>query len=131
MRRKEEMEEKEGGCYMKQEAGKIRISVRNLVEFLLRRGSLETGTGPSSSAAMLEGARIHRMLQKKEGQDYRAEVTLRMEVQLESGGSFVLEGRADGIYCSREAVSVNMPHLLTEETDPEAGSRSAALEAGT
>lgn len=131
MRRKEEMEEKEGSCHMKQEAGKIRISVRNLVEFLLRRGSLETGTGPSSSAAMLEGARIHRMLQKKEGPDYRAEVTLRMEVPLESGSSFVLEGRADGIYCSREAVSVNMPHLLTEETDPEAGSNSAEVEPGT
>ena len=39
MRRKEEMEEKEGSCHMKQEAGNIRISVRNLVEFLLRRGS--------------------------------------------------------------------------------------------
>ena len=116
---------------MKQEAGNIRISVRNLVEFLLRRGSLETGTGPSSSAAMLEGARIHRLLQKKEGPDYRAEVTLRMEVPLQSGHSFVLEGRADGIYCSREAVCVNMPRLLTDRQHPEVVNVSGDVPAGT
>ena len=43
----------------------IRISVRSLVEFLLRSGSLEQQSGASLEAAMLEGARIHRALQKK------------------------------------------------------------------
>ena len=75
----------------------IRISVRGLVEFLLRSGSLDTQTGPSSEAAMLEGARIHRALQKKEGEGYRAEVPLRLDVP--AGGAVLrLEGRADGIF---------------------------------
>ncbi len=75
----------------------IRISVRSLVEFLLRSGSLDTQTGPSSEAAMLEGARIHRALQKKEGEGYRAEVPLRLDVS--AGGAVLrLEGRADGIF---------------------------------
>ncbi|MEE1163851.1 MAG: hypothetical protein UHU21_09165, partial [Lachnospiraceae bacterium] len=58
----------------------IRISVRSLVEFLLRSGSLDTQTGPSAETAMLEGARIHRALQKKAGDGYRAEVSLRLDV---------------------------------------------------
>lgn len=58
----------------------IRISVRSLVEFLLRSGSLDTQTGPSAETAMLEGARIHRALQQKAGDGYRAEVSLRLDV---------------------------------------------------
>ena len=79
----------------------IRISVRSLVEFLLRSGSLSTQTGPSSEAAMLEGARIHRALQKKAGDGYRAEVPLRLDVP--AGGAVLrLEGRADGIFFMKD-----------------------------
>lgn len=86
---------------MEKENKIIRISVRTLVEFLLRSGSLDPRTGPSSEAAMLEGARIHRMLQKKSGEGYRAEVMLRMDVPV--GGAFVrLEGRADGIFFMKD-----------------------------
>ena len=56
-----------GGCIMDNQKMIIRISVRSLVEFLLRSGSLDTQTGPSAETAMLEGARIHRALQKKAG----------------------------------------------------------------
>ena len=95
----------------------LRISVRRLVEFLLRSGSLESRSGPSREAAMREGARIHRKIQKKGGEGYRAEVPLKLEISLngdglpvlpvctetaaESGktGLFLcLEGRADGIF---------------------------------
>ena len=80
----------------------IRISVRSLVEFLLRSGSLDTQTGPSSEAVMQEGARIHRSLQKKAGEGYRAEVQLRMDVP--AGGALLrLEGRADGIFFMENA----------------------------
>ena len=87
---------------MEKEENIIRISVRALVEFLLRRGSLDTQAGSSSEAAMLEGARIHRRLQKKEGEGYQAEVPLRMDVPV---GQAVLrlEGRADGIFCMKDA----------------------------
>ena len=52
----------------------IRISVRRLVEFLLRSGNLESGEGVVSYERALEGARIHRRLQKEAGDSYRAEV---------------------------------------------------------
>ena len=76
-------QEERGICSMKDRNNIIRISVRNLVEFLLRSGSLDTGAGAWPETAMLEGARIHRALQKKAGQDYRAEVMLRMDVPVD------------------------------------------------
>ena len=68
----------------------LRISVRRLVEFLLRSGSLESRSGPSGEAAMREGARIHRQIQKKGGEGYRAEVPLKLEIPLNEDGLPVL-----------------------------------------
>ncbi|MBE6005756.1 MAG: ATP-dependent DNA helicase [Sarcina sp.] len=58
----------------------FKISVRGLVEFMLRSGSLELAGGRSDEASMAEGARIHRSLQKKEGAGYQAEVPLRIDL---------------------------------------------------
>ena len=52
----------------------VRISVRNLVEFILRNGDLDSGRGTIDKEAMLKGSRIHRKLQKQMGSSYRAEV---------------------------------------------------------
>ena len=54
----------------------IRISVRDLVEFLLRAGDLDERGAGASEEAMLEGARMHRKLQREEGPEYMAEVPL-------------------------------------------------------
>lgn len=72
----------------------IKISVKNLVEFLLRQGSIDSRFAGTDRA--LEGARIHRRLQKQEGKQYQAEVSLRLAT---SQGDFLytVEGRADGI----------------------------------
>ena len=74
----------------------IRISVRKLVEFILRSGDLDNRRGMVPENAMAEGGRIHRMLQRRMGSEYRAEVPLRFE---ERTSDYVLtvEGRADGI----------------------------------
>ena len=58
----------------------FKISVRGLVEFMLRSGSLELAGGRSDEASMAEGARIHRSRQKKEGAGYQAEVPLRIDL---------------------------------------------------
>ena len=55
-----------------------RISVRNLVEFILQSGDLDNRRGTIDKDAMLKGSRLHRKLQKQMGGDYRAEVALRM-----------------------------------------------------
>lgn len=75
----------------------IKLSVRNLVEFILRSGDLDNrGAGGMQMEAMQRGSRIHRKLQKKAGPSYRAEVPLKMEFA-EADYTIVLEGRADGI----------------------------------
>lgn len=75
----------------------IRLSVRNLVEFILRSGDLDNrGVGGMQLEAMQRGSQMHRKLQKKAGPSYRAEVPLKMEFA-ETDYTIVLEGRADGI----------------------------------
>ena len=51
------------------------VSVRELVEFLLRSGDLDNRTG-GSVGDMLEGSRLHRMIQESAGEDYAPEVWL-------------------------------------------------------
>lgn len=74
----------------------MRISVRRLVEFLLRQGDIDNRHQAAPEDAMQEGGRIHRMLQKRMGGDYRAEVSLRYTQPTENY-VLVVEGRADGI----------------------------------
>ncbi|MBR6230922.1 MAG: ATP-dependent DNA helicase, partial [Lachnospiraceae bacterium] len=75
----------------------LKISVRYLVEFVLRSGDLKSGEGLSRPEAMLEGGRIHRKLQKAMGSTYRSEVPLKYEKEYDSF-VLIIEGRADGIY---------------------------------
>ena len=56
-----------------------RISVRNLVEFILQGGDLDSRRGIIDKEAMLKGSRLHRKLQKQMGNAYRAEVSLKLE----------------------------------------------------
>lgn len=74
-----------------------RISVRNLVEFILQSGDLDSRRGTMDKEAMLKGSRLHRKLQKQMGSGYRAEVSLKMETCYEDL-SITTEGRADGIF---------------------------------
>ena len=61
----------------------ISISVRNLVEFLMRSGDIDNRHTAAPEDAMQEGGRIHRMLQRKAGTDYRAEVVLKYRYETE------------------------------------------------
>ena len=74
----------------------IRISVRSFVEFLLRSGDIDNRKSGGSEDAMAEGARIHRLLQRRMGSEYQAEVWM-TEVVTFPEYSIVIEGRADGI----------------------------------
>lgn len=76
----------------------IAISVRNLVEFLMRAGDIDDrrSGGVDSLTAMEAGAKIHKKLQKAEGSFYHAEVGLSFIVSYEEF-DFAVEGRADGI----------------------------------
>ena len=81
----------------------IRLSVRELVEFLLRTGSIDSRFTGFDRAN--EGARIHRRLQKAAGEGYSAEVFLTAERTMEGIG-FTIEGRADGIFTDEDGTVV-------------------------
>ena len=74
----------------------IKLSVRSLVEFLLRSGDIDNRIHRSFADAMLEGGRIHRMIQKSMGPDYHAEVPLYFDKDFGEYHLYI-EGRADGI----------------------------------
>ena len=77
--------------------GEIRVSVRNLVEFILRSGDIDNRRkGSVDMDTMLEGAKIHRMIQSRMGTDYHSEVLMRQTFPQESY-DIIIEGRADGI----------------------------------
>ena len=79
----------------------IRLPIRQLVEFLLRSGSIDSRFAGFDRA--LEGARIHRRLQKAAGEGYAAEVPLCADYTVD-GIRFTLEGRADGIFTNETGV---------------------------
>lgn len=88
----------------------IKISVRNLVEFVLRAGDLDMRFTGMSRA--LEGTMIHQKLQKsnkktygEENKEYMSEVFLSHSFEHE-GFEFVLEGRADGIIVDKESINI-------------------------
>ncbi len=54
----------------------IHISVRGLVEFILRHGDIDNRRKASTGPVMLEGANLHRMIQRRQGREYHAEVYL-------------------------------------------------------
>lgn len=75
----------------------LHVSVRNLVEFIMRGGDIDNRTsGSMEKEAMLIGGRLHRKIQRSMGSDYHAEVTLKTVVPCD-GFSLQIEGRADGI----------------------------------
>ena len=82
-----------------------RISVRELVGFVLKSGSIDNRFGGRLNR-MQEGARIHRFLQKQEGDCYQPEVPLNFTCDYQ-GVRFLVEGRADGIITREEGVTVD------------------------
>lgn len=84
----------------------VRISVRNLVEFVLRYGDIDNRHQASPDNAMQEGSRIHRMIQRRMGAEYQAEVPLKISFE-EEGYLLTVEGRADGIIHHEDRVIID------------------------
>lgn len=84
----------------------IKVSVRSLVEFILRSGDIDNRHQGSFENAMQEGSRIHRMIQKRMGAEYQAEVSLRYTHPTENY-VLVVEGRADGIIDTDKEVVID------------------------
>ena len=85
----------------------VSVSVRNLVEFVLRSGDIDNrNTGVSDKEAMQAGSRLHRKIQRSMGADYKPEVALREVLSYEKY-DIVVEGRADGIITTPNGVIID------------------------
>ena len=82
---------------VEQPVGEIRVSVRGLVEFILRHGDIDNRRQGAPDNAMQEGSRIHRMIQRRMGAEYQAEVSLKYTHSTEKY-MLIVEGRASQIW---------------------------------
>lgn len=76
-----------------QETKPIRVGVREICDFLCRAGSLDAR---SNQKRMIEGTRLHKIIQSRAGAGYVKEVFLKRTFTVD-GTSFEVSGRADGI----------------------------------
>ena len=86
----------------------IKISIRNLVEFILRSGDIDSrfiGSGRALERA-LEGTKLHQKLQKAGGENYAAEVRLKY-IKDYDDFSLILEGRVDGIISESNSIVID------------------------
>ncbi len=110
----------------------VKISVRNLVEFILRSGDLDNRKDKiPDKNAMQAGAKMHRKIQKRMGPEYHAEVPLCLILE-EERYELVVEGRADGIiYEEDDAVTIDeikgMYMDFTNLTEPIGVHRAQAM----
>ena len=81
----------------------IRLAVRQLVEFLLQTGDIDSRFAGFDRAN--EGARIHRRLQKQAGEGYQPRCSCRAAGEVD-GIRCTVEGRADGIFTDGSACPV-------------------------
>lgn len=77
----------------------IKISVRHLVEFVLRSGDLKAAF--TGSSRMVDGGKIHRKIQQAQGGEYQPEVSLSINVE-RPGVMLQIGGRADGVIVTRD-----------------------------
>lgn len=88
-------------------ANVIKMSVRDLVEFILRSGDIDNRrTDSMTKNAMAEGSRIHRKIQNRMGANYRAEVPLKLSMEY-TDYEIHLEGRADGIISEEDTIIID------------------------
>lgn len=92
----------------------IKISVRNLVEFVLRSGDLDTRFFGGSRA--VEGTKAHQKIQRFSGDEYEAEVSLKYEFEYK-GFRFILQGRVDGIINKSEGICIDEIKSTTRPLD--------------
>ena len=90
---------------MKQQV--IRISVRDLVEFLERSGDLDSRSGRAGDAKIMQaGSRLHRKIQGRMGSGYHAEVPLKYRKEWDRF-TVQVEGRADGIWEEDQLITID------------------------
>lgn len=90
----------------------IKISIRNLVEFIMRHGNIDNRY--TSSIKAIEGIRGHQRVQKSYGDNYTAEVPLKYKLTYEDL-EIIVEGRADGILIEDDKTIIDEIKTTTKD----------------
>ncbi|MGL5312367.1 MAG: ATP-dependent DNA helicase [Peptostreptococcaceae bacterium] len=90
----------------------IKVSIRSLVEFIMRYGSIDNRYVGSVKA--IEGIRGHQKIQKSYGDNYSAEVPLKYNIDYE-GLNISVEGRVDGILIENDKVIIDEIKTTTKD----------------
>ena len=89
------------------EKEEVKISVRDIVEFILRSGDIDNRRGGwADKESLAKGTRIHKKIQRQMGAAYQAEVPLSYRFCYEDL-DILVEGRADGIEEKEDHVMVD------------------------
>ncbi len=97
----------------------VEVAVREMCDFLCRAGSLDSWAGVKR---MVEGTRLHNIIQSRGGAFYVREVTLKRKFEVD-WTIFELSGRADGIldeddgYTVDEIKTTTLPLRFINEDD--------------
>ncbi|UKS25836.1 ATP-dependent DNA helicase [Paenibacillus sp. HWE-109] len=92
----------------------VNISVRSLVEYVYRSGSIESGF--RTSKALTEGTKAHQKLQKQYGELDQHEVYVSAEIPYE-GLIFVIDGRCDGLLMDDDGLTVTVDEIKSTSGD--------------
>ncbi len=90
----------------------IKISVRNLIEIVLRSGDIDNSF--RSNIPALEGTKAHQKVQKSYAAEYKAEYTLKHSIEHDDY-TLILEGRADGIFILPDEVIIDEIKSTTKD----------------
>ena len=82
----------------------MKISIGNLIEFILRTGDI--GSGFTNYNRAIEGARVYRRIQKSYQDGWQSEVPLKYSLDV-NGDKLIIEGRVDGILYEDERVIID------------------------
>src|SRR5688500_4451651 len=96
----------------------VRVSVRDLVEFVLRTGGLGRESIFMGPRRALEGAKAHQRIQKSRPSDYEAEVFLTRDITTEIL-TLRVSGRIDGLIRSLDQWHIEEIKTLSRPHDGE------------
>lgn len=82
----------------------VKLSVRSLVEYVFRSGSIESGF--KSTSSLIEGTKAHQTIQKTYEEADAAEVFLQTSY-LHEDMEYMIEGRCDGLLLRDESVTID------------------------
>ena len=92
----------------------VRISVRNLIEFVMRSGDIDNSF--RDNARMIEGIRAHQKIQNSYGKNYKKEYFLKNTTLIEDV-EFKVEGRADGLIKDHNKYTIDEIKSTTRSLD--------------